>query len=266
MQDAGFGHSDGRGADAGIGGDVDRRPAFDDGQPKCLPSPVLEFTTDEIQGPPAQAVQFLDRILILVAVVGHGLESEMRICPSHGIGETAAAAKVLQDHVPRDPPEPAAERIARPVAPEGIERSGRGSKDLLAHVLAVRPAHSTTATPMMHQRAVQLHHDVPGVAVIGSQPVEQGQRRGLLRPAGGRSFREVTTSPVISARVVGKLESQCSAQFSSYSKEGVQDRPNRNMQIREDCCTARESLESTFRSRRPLLGPSRSLPSCPLLG
>src|SRR5262245_47189767 len=103
-------------------------------------------------------------------------EAALNLASAGGGGLALQPAVVVEELVLRDPPQPAAERVARRAFLEAVQAGGDALKDLLEYVCKVRLRQPPPPAPLIDQRRVHPHEPIPGVGVPGAGTLQQAAR------------------------------------------------------------------------------------------
>src|SRR5262249_52900372 len=158
--------ADRRGRYAEVLRDHRRRLPFHRGAPERLPCPVLEFGADQAEDIP------IDRLDVEPPfdVVHGGRREAPGVRHEQGapieIGPPRPPAppppEQRQPLVPRDPAQPAWERVSLPLPPEVLQAEEGRLEHLLDDVVDLLTPDAPSATPVAQERRVEPHQSLPG--------------------------------------------------------------------------------------------------------
>src|SRR5262249_56690429 len=89
------------------------------------------------------------------------------------------SAKVIEDFVPRDPPQPSAKRIPREFLAKAADVRDHGLEHFLENVRDVLLAQVPAPAPVVHQRRVQRDQPLPGRGIVRLYSLQQASGRGV---------------------------------------------------------------------------------------
>lgn len=152
------------------------------GEPlECEPGTRFEFGANQLHSTPCQRCTRV--VARRFAVVGKRFgklgELLLAVCSAGGEGVALATTSIGPHRVPRNRPEPAAERSARLVAAELVDAAGDAGEDILRDVSRVVILKSALSCPAVGQRAVESYELFPRQWVMLADASDQ---RGRCAP------------------------------------------------------------------------------------
>src|SRR5205823_4363289 len=133
-----------------LGGSV-----FDRREPEGAPGPLLELAADQLEGATDHAA--IGSLLAGVVLRGWSGRGELRepdlgIRPARSPRFPSRLAEMIAHFIPRDRPEPAAERVALPLLAEARDMRRHRLEDVLEDVRDLLLGEIPVPAPLVHHR------------------------------------------------------------------------------------------------------------------